>query len=138
MMRDFYLTLHFFGLLMGAGSGFALLVMGFVLPRMADAARREMAIGLFTLRYVSYAGLLLLMASGLCLLYPLWPAVQGSPWLHAKLAAVGVIVLCAGCGVHAMRQPQPTAATFRRLGMLGKMSAAGSLLVVMCAVQSFH
>ncbi|QLG89410.1 hypothetical protein HQ393_14785 [Chitinibacter bivalviorum] len=137
-MRDFYLTVHFLGLVMGAGSGFALFVLSFVLPRITEGARREMAIGLFTLRYVSYAGLLVLMASGVLLLRPLWPAMQASPWLHAKLGGVAIIAICAVFGVHAMRQPRPNAATFRRLALLGKISVVASVLVVMAAVQSFH
>ncbi|WP_373974091.1 hypothetical protein NT239_10600 [Chitinibacter sp. SCUT-21] len=138
MFRDLLLTLHFVGLIVGAGSGFALFVIGFLLPRFAERERAEIAIGLYTLRYMSYAGLLLLVVTGILMLQALWQGVQDSLWLWGKLLAVAIIVVCAVFGVQAMRRPRPDAAVFRRLALLGKISVAASLWVVICAVQSFH
>ena len=136
-MREFFLMLHFLGLIIGAGSGFALFFIGLLAPRWPAAERREMMIRLFPLRYVSYGGLLLLIVSGSALLSPYAAGIAQMPWLWLKLAAVSVIVLCAIRGVRCMwRVPsQPSALT--QLPLLGKISFAASVLVVFCAVLTF-
>lgn len=138
LIRDLLLTLHFVGLFVGAGSGFALLVLGLQLRRFEAEVRTEIAIWLYTLRYTSYLGLLLLIVTGSLMLQSLWQGMQYSMWLWAKLCAVLIIAICALLGLKAMRQPRPDLAVFRHLALLGKVSVAASIIVVICAVQSFH
>lgn len=136
-MRESLLVLHFLGLIIGAGSGCALYFISLLAPRWPAAERREMMIRLFPLRYASYAGLLLLILSGGGLLTPHLAGLAQMPWFWLKLAAVAVIVVYAIRGALCMRQVASEPSALARLPLLGKISFAASVLVVLCAVLTF-
>ena len=136
-MREVLLVLHFLGLIIGAGSGFALFFISILAPRWPAAERREMMIRLFPLRYASYAGLLLLILSGGGLLMPYMRGLAQMPWFWLKLAGVTVIVWCAILGVLCMRRVASEPSALAKLPLLGKISFAASVLVVLCAVLTF-
>ncbi len=139
-MRDILLLLHFTGLIIGAGSAFALFVIGYLAPGFKSDYRREVLIRLFPLRYISYAGLALLIASGGMLLQPYLPLLANMPWMLAKLGFVGLLVALSLFGWYQMRRAQrvPESDAFKWLGYAGKLSFASSLIIVTCAVYSFH
>ncbi|WP_027468598.1 hypothetical protein [Deefgea rivuli] len=134
-MREFLLVLHFLGLIIGAGSGFALFFISLLAPRWPAAERRDMMIRLFPLRYASYGGLLLLILSGGALLTPYAANIPQMLWL--KFAGVAVIVGCAIRGVLCMRRVASQPSALAQLPLLGKISFAASVLVVLCAVLAF-
>ena len=136
-MREFLLILHFLGLIVGAGSGFALFFIGLLATRWPAAERCDMMIRLFPLRYVSYGGLLLLIVSGGALLAPYAAGLAQMQWFWLKLFAVTVIVVCAIRGVFCMRQVASQPSVLAQLPLLGKISFVASLLVVLCAVLTF-
>ena len=48
-MRDFLLLIHFMGLVIGAGSGFAIFIIGFLSKQFPEQARAEVLLKLFPL-----------------------------------------------------------------------------------------
>lgn len=138
--RDILLLTHFLGLIIGAGSGFALFVISFLSPRFPVETRRAVILALFPLRYISYIGLAILIISGLSLtllFYPLWAT---NLYFQIKLASVAALVLISLAGLvlmHRLRKGGPDH-DLRRLGLLGKIGFALSLIAVGCAVRAFH
>lgn len=139
-MKDILLLAHFTGLIIGAGSAFAMFVIGYLAPSFEASYKREVLIKLFPLRYISYLGLLLLIASGGMLIPPFVPNLAHMPWLVVKLAVVGLLVLLSLFGWSQMRRVRRGADgdAFKMLGYAGKLSFASSLVIVACAVYSFH
>jgi len=140
-MKDALLLAHFTGLIIGAGSAFALFVIGYLAPGFEAQYRREVLLKLFPLRYVSYLGLLLLIASGGMLVPFYWQSPAQMPWLMiAKLVFVGVIAALSLFGVLQMRRARRSTdgKAFKLLSYAGKASFASSLIVVTCAVYIFH
>ncbi len=139
-MKDLLLAAHFIGLIVGAGSAFALFVIGYLAAGFDAAYKREVLTKLFPLRYISYLGLLLLIVSGGMLIPPFVPNLAQMPWLVAKLAVVGLLVLLSLFGWSQMRRVRRGADGngFKMLGYAGKLSFASSLIIVVCAVYAFH
>jgi uncharacterized membrane protein SirB2 len=139
-MKDFWLLLHFMALIIGAGSAFALFVIGYLAAGFDAAYKRTVLLKLFPLRYISYFGLLLLILSGGMLIPPFVPNLSQMPWLIAKLAFVALLVVLSGFGWYQMRRARLAADNnaFVMLGYAGKLSFASSLIIVACAVYTFH
>ncbi len=139
-MKDAMLFLHFTALIIGAGSAFALFVVGYLAVHFDAGYKREVLVRLFPLRYISYLGLLLLVLSGGALITPYAPNLAQMPWLVAKLVFVGFLVLLSLFGWRQMRRARMSADNdaFRMLGYAGKLSFASSIIIVACAVYSFH
>ncbi len=139
-MKDAFLLLHFLGLVIGTGAGFAVFVISYLAPKFPAAGRREVLIKLFPLRYISYFGLLLLILSGGALIGPLWPHVEQLSWFVSKMVFVAVIVAASILGAFQMHRAQRSADNnaFKLLGYAGKVSFVSSLIVVACAVFTFH
>ena len=139
-MKYVLLMLHFTGLIIGAGSAFALLVIAYLAAKFDAEYKRDVLIKLFPLRYISYLGLLLLILSGGALLPPFQPGLAQMPWLLTKLAMVGFLVVLSLFGWHQMRRASRSADNdaFKMLGYAGKLSFASSLIIVACAVYTFH
>lgn len=138
-MKDVFLLGHFVGLIIGAGTAFALFAISYLAPKFPAAARREVLMQLFPLRYISYVGLLLLIASGIGLIIPMEAAVRQAGFI-IKMVFVAVIVAASIFGTIQMRRARRSADNdaFRMLGYAGKVSFASSMAVVVCAVYTFH
>jgi uncharacterized membrane protein SirB2 len=139
-MKDVLLLLHFTGLIIGAGSAFALFVIGYLAANFDAGYKRDVLIKLFPLRYISYLGLLLLILSGGLLVPPFLPNLAQMPWLMTKLSFAGFLVVLSLFGWRQMRRAGRSADNnaFKMLGYAGKLGFASSLIIVTCAVYSFH
>lgn len=139
-MKDILLLAHFTGLIIGAGSGFAVLVIGYLSANFNAEYKREVLVKLFPLRYISYIGLALLISSGVFLIVPFLPNLEYMPWLITKLLFVAFLVALSAFGAYQMRRAkrEPQNNAFVLLGYAGKMSFVSSLVIVSCAVFSFH
>ena len=139
-MKDAMLLLHFTALVIGAGSAFALVVIGYLAAGFDAAYKREVLIKLFPLRYISYLGLLLLILSGGMLLSPFVPNLSAMPLLIVKLAFVALLVVLSAFGWRQMQRARRGADNdaFKMLGYAGKLSFASSLVIIACAVYTFH
>jgi len=139
-MRDIQLVMHFTGLIFGAGTGFAIFVIGFLSKHFPKDSRVEVLRRLYPLRYISYIGLLLLLVSGLLLAMQSSPAIYETPMFIAKMIAVSGIVLLSLYGYWQMKLTTDVniAIRLKRLGFAGKLGFALSLIAVICAVYTFH
>ena len=141
-MRDLLLMLHFTGIVIGAGSGFALFVIGFLSKSFSNEYKEEVLVKLFPLRYISYIGLFILVSSGLLLLSPYMMLVSNNAWLQTKFFCVSIIILASVFGAFQMlnvsRNKIAPAIAFKKLGLAGKLSFAMSIAVIISAVNVFH
>jgi uncharacterized membrane protein len=139
-MQDLLLILHFIGLAMAVGTGFAFLRLGFATRNLPPAEKGPLFQKLSVLRLNSYTGLAILVVTGLGLLASrpgLFSAAGG--WFHAKLALVAVLVVNVGIMHVIMGKarraggPPPMA-----LMKLGNLNFAMGLVIVVLAVLAFH
>lgn len=139
-MKELLLLAHFIGLIVGPGAAFALFVIAYLAPGFDAGYRRAVLIKLFPLRYISYLGLLLLVVSGGPLLTPYVPGLAHMPWLIAKLVLVVFLVAVSLFGWYQMRRAIRGADNdaFKMLGYAGKLGFVTILVIVTCAVYSFH
>lgn len=139
-MKDALLVAHFLGLIIGAGTGFAVFAIGYLAPKFPAETRREVLIQLFPLRYISYIGLLLLIVSGVWLVLPMGAAIMHQPLFMTKMVFVTVIAAASIFGMVQMGRARRGAdnSVFKLLGYAGKTSFASSVIVVACAVYTFH
>src|SRR5689334_23133805 len=92
-MREFMLVLHFIGLAMALGAGFANLFLGSVASKLEPAERGSFMSKLLILGRMGQIGLGLLLFSGLGLLTPYWKVLGDMPFLIAKLSVVGLLLI---------------------------------------------
>ncbi len=139
-MHDLMLILHFVGLTMALGAGFANLFLGRVAAGLEPAERGAFMSKTFVLGTMARIGLGLLLISGFYLITPYWKVLGGMPYLIAKLALVAVLlILVIAISVIASRarkQGNP--------GMMGKLRPIGiinflvGIAIVILAVMAFH
>jgi uncharacterized membrane protein len=142
-MLDFLLILHFIGLALGVGTGFAMLTLGLATADMPPADRgafmrrasvitRNGAIGL-TLLILSGVGLVL--ARGVSMVMA-W----GGPMFHIKLTLVAIMIGVFGYLQVLLRQSRSAdgAAAAARIPLLSRVMLVLGVSVVVFAVLAFH
>ena len=142
-MLDFLLILHFIGLALGVGTGFAMLTLGLSTADMAPADRgafmrrasvitRNGAIGL-TLLILSGVGLV--MARGVQMVMA-W----GGPMFHVKLTLVAIMIGVFGYLQVLLRQSRSAdgAAAAARIPLVSRVMLVLGVSVVIFAVLAFH
>jgi len=142
-MLDFLLILHFIGLALGVGTGFAMLTLGLSTADMAPADRgafmrrasvitRNGAIGL-TLLILSGVGLV--MARGVQMVMA-W----GGPMFHVKLTLVAIMIGVFGYLQVLLRQSRSAdgAAAAARIPIVSRVMLVLGVSVVVFAVLAFH
>src|SRR5690606_39763062 len=92
-MRDFMLIIHFIGLTMALGAGFANLSLGIVASKLSPAERGSFMSKTMILGRVSQIGLLLLILSGFYLINPYWGALGSMTTFIIKLSLVGLLLI---------------------------------------------
>jgi uncharacterized membrane protein len=142
-MYDFLLILHFIGLALGVGSGFAFLALGIASRDLAPAERLLFAKRTFVLSKNGSIGLGLLIVSGIGFLLTRGPAAVfawGGPAFHTKLTLV--VLLCGFVGYSQMLMKRvrtgthPAAAA--RLPLIGRVMLLLGISIIICAVLAFH
>ena len=122
-MREFMLILHFIGLTMALGAGFANLFLGRVASTLEAAERGSFMSKIAVLGRMGQTGLGLLILSGLYLITPYWKVLDEMPLLIAKLSLVIVLIVLVSIilimAAKARREGNPAAmAKIRPLGIL--------------------
>src|SRR5688572_7273632 len=92
-MREVLLVIHFIGLAMALGAGFANLTLGIVASKLEPAERGSFMSKLVVLGRLGQTGLALLLISGLGLMTPFWRVVGEMPFLIAKLSLVALLLI---------------------------------------------
>jgi uncharacterized membrane protein len=143
-MHSLWLILHFIGLAMGVGTGFAMFTLGAATRNLPPPERAAFMLRASALSQVGGIGLLLLIVSGFGLMYarggPSAALAWGGGMFHAKLTLVGILILLVGSMHVLMARVRragggPLAA---RVAMLGQLTLLLGIGIVTLAVLAFR
>jgi len=139
-MREVMLTLHFIGLTMGLGTGFAQAFLGIVISKMPPGEATKFRLHSLVLGKMGFIGIVLLIFSGLYLMTPYWKVLPSTPLLILKLVLVTIlVVLITLISITSKRAKNGDAeGSFKKMGPLGKMALITGLVIVILAVSIFH
>jgi uncharacterized membrane protein len=140
MLTDVLLFLHFFGLMMGAGGGFgSAIVMRTAATRPPAEAGALHSVGPTLARFAA-TGVVVMLASGLGLVFLKYGGFAGLPWLFwVKMGFVATLLLATGmieATYAAIKRGDTKAAA--RLPVLGPLAGMSSFLATLFAVFAFH
>lgn len=134
------LFLHFVGLILGMGAGFANL---FIAASNKNLSKEELPVFMLKLRALGYMGLtgiILLILSGGYLATPYWSKISNMPYFIAKLSLVVVLlVLVILIDVRWRRAIRNGGgADLQALPKLGRLAFPVGILILLFAVLQFH
>ncbi len=139
-MRDLMLIVHFIGLTMALGAGFANLFLGVAASKLDPAERGKFMSNIMILMRMGQTGLGLLLLSGFYLITPLWKTLGEMPILIAKLSLVGLLVtmvlIMTVIARKARQEGNP--AMLMKLKPFGILNFFMGITIVVLAVLSFH
>ena len=139
-MRDLFLFIHFIGLAMSVGTGFANLFLAVAASKLEPAERGSFMIKTTILTRMGQIGLGLLLISGLYLITPYWKILGDMPTLIAKLSFVIlliILVIVTSLRVrNAQRSNDPS--QLAKLKPLGLVIFVTGLTIVGLAIATFH
>jgi uncharacterized membrane protein len=139
-MKDLMLIVHFIGLTMALGAGFANLFLGVAASKLEPAERGKFMSNTMILARMGQTGLALLILSGFYLITPYWKTLGEMPTLIAKLCCVGVLVILVSVITIIARkaQQQGNTAMLMKLKPFGMLNFFLGITIVVLAVLSFH
>lgn len=139
-MRDAMLFIHFLGLIMGMGAGFASLFIAASNKDLTVEERPKFMLRLRSLGYMGLTGLALLVISGGYLATPYWSQIGAMPFFIAKLSLVVVLLVLALLMDHRWRRAVRNGggADLKAIPGLGRLALPVGLLIVLFAVLQFH
>lgn len=139
-MRDALLLTHLTAFVVGAGSAFSLWFLGMMSKKFPVHTRQTFLLRLFPLRYASYIGLIVQIASGFALAGPALGAFTQIPLFTLKLVAVLLIFVFGSLGVLEMRRvnSERLSGCFVRLRRYGNINIILGIVAAVCAVYTFH
>jgi uncharacterized membrane protein len=134
------LILHFIGLTMGLGTGFAHAFLAIATSKMQEDEARRFQLHSLVLSRMGHIGIGLLVISGLYLITPYWQVLTSLPLLVVKLILVLVlVVLLILIAVRSKKaQKGDVVAQLKKMESLGKMTLVIGILIVIIAVYVFH
>jgi len=139
ILNQVLLILHFVGLAMGLSVAFANMVMGGLIEKAAPAEKPILGRFPFAMSRIGDAGLGLLIASGLGLLFLKWGGMAGMPReFHIKLLLVVILIGIVGY-IHAQQKKLKNgdASAMGRIQLAGKAAFVTALAIVVFAVLAF-
>jgi hypothetical protein len=142
-MLDLWLIIHFVGLALGIGTGFAALTLGLATRGMPPAERGEFMRRSSVLGKNGSVGLLLLIVSGVGLMLGRGVDVVmawGGPMFHIKLTLVVILIGAVGYLQVLMRKSRSAdgAAAAARMPIVSRIVLLLGLSIVVFAVLAFH
>jgi hypothetical protein len=139
-MRDIMLIIHFIGLTMGLGTGFAHAFLGAASAKMSGEEATKFRLHTLSLSMMGHVGIGLLLISGFYMITPYWKVLSGMPLLIAKLSLVFIlIILISMINVAGRKAKQGDAEVqFNKMKQLGKATLLVGLAIVVLAVKVFH
>lgn len=139
-MRDFMLIMHFIGLTMALGTGFANLFLGIASSKLEPAERGKFMSNTMILMRMGHIGLGLLLLSGFYLMTPFWNALGEMPILITKLFLVALLVIMVSIITVLARKArqQGNPAMLMKLKPFGMLNFFIGITIVVLAVLSFH
>jgi hypothetical protein len=139
-MRETALILHFIGIAMGVGGGFAFMFLGIAAGKLEPAKRREFLLNAMPLARMGQIGLGLLILTGSYLMTPYWSILADTPLLIAKLSLVLVLLTIVIINTSLANKAKLPGGEvhFRKIPVLGRIALLTSLAIVVLAVLVFR
>lgn len=139
-MRDTMLMIHFIGLVMGLGTGFAHAFLGKTLSKMGTNEAKRFRDQIKGLSHMGTVGTLLLLISGIYLVIPFWPVLTSFPLLILKLIlflVLAILILLMNLGA-AKNLKNDNEDHLKRIEIMGKLTLIIGVAIVIIAVTIFH
>jgi uncharacterized membrane protein len=142
-MHDPLLILHFIGLALGLGTGFANFTLGMATRDMEMPARAQFMLRVLALSKNGSIGLALLILTGVGLMLDRGVAATmswGGPLFHVKLTLVLVLIGLFGYLQVTIKRIKQAGGgpLMAKLPKIGQLVTLTSLAIVVCAVLAFH
>jgi uncharacterized membrane protein len=139
-MRDAMLYVHFLGLILGMGSGFASLFIGVYNKDLSKEEMPKFMLKLRSLGYMGAIGIALLVISGGYMATPYWSILGTMPYFIAKLSLVVVlIVIVVLIDIRWRRALKNNGGPdLASIPKLGRLAFPVGLLILLFAVLQFH
>lgn len=139
-MREVMLMIHFIGVAMFIGTGFAFLFLEVSNSKLDKQELLKFSLRLLPLSKMGQLGLVLLILSGGYLMTPYWQVIGNMPMLIAKLVAVGLIaitVVVMGYYSRKAKSNQPER-YLKKIEPFSKVSFVLGFVILLLAVFTFH
>jgi uncharacterized membrane protein len=137
-MREPMLIIHFIGLAMGLGAGFANLFLGDAMSKMPPDEAKAFALKAMVLSKMGHIGITLLILSGLYLMSPFWRTLSEMPLLIAKILLVAVLVILISVITKAGNKfKNGDASQLKLMKPLSRIALVTTVLIVILAVSVF-
>jgi len=137
-MRELMLVIHFIGLAMALGAGFANLFLGSVASKLEPAERGKFMSRLVVLGRMGQTGLGLLLLSGFGLLTPYWKVLGQMPFLIAKLSLVTLLLISVSTILILVKKANGNPAVLAKIRPFGMLNFFLGIAIVILAVLTFH
>lgn len=139
-MHELMLIIHFIGLTMALGAGFANLFLGSVAAKLEPAEKGSFMSKTMVLGRMAQIGLGLLLLSGLYLVTPYWQVIDEMPMLIAKLSLVAVLLILVSSILIMVRKAKKdnNPAMLAKIRPLGILNFLIGIMIVILAVLAFH
>lgn len=143
MLIAFFAILHFLGLAMGVGTGFAMFTLGFATRQLAPPERAAFMLRATALSRMGSIGLLLLIVSGLGMMWQRGVDVVfawGGGLFHVKLTLVVVLIGLVGY-MHALTaraKREGGGPIMAKLAIVGQLTLLVGITIVVLAVLAFR
>jgi len=138
-MRDLMLVIHFIGLAMAVGTGFANLFLGIVASKLEPAEKGSFMSKTIILGRMGQIGLGLLVLSGFYLITPYWEVLGVMPLLIVKLILVGLLLISVSMILFIVRKSKKEGnpALLSRIKPIGMLNFVLGITIVVLAVLYF-
>ncbi|HYG18958.1 MAG TPA: hypothetical protein VD816_08510 [Ohtaekwangia sp.] len=139
-MRDAILFIHFLGLILGMGSGFASLFIGAANKNLSNEERPKFMLRLRALGYMGLIGIILLIISGGYLATPYWSVIGSMPFFIAKLSLVVILLILVLLIDRQWRKAIKNngGPDLAAIPKLGRLAFPVGILILLFAVLQFH
>lgn len=140
MMHDIMLMVHFIGLIMGVGNGFAFLYLKKVSSDLEPAEKEKFMLRVLPVSMMGKIGLTLLIISGGYLMTPYWSTLGTNHILLTKMVLVVILIVLFGMvSVYGKKAKANNGGEYlAKMGSMGRLTLITALLTVVFAVLNFH
>ncbi|MFT5512745.1 MAG: putative membrane protein [Bacteroidia bacterium] len=134
------LTLHFIGLALAVGTGFAYLFLGLSSKGLSKTEGKNLFIKTLPIQKMSHIGLFLLILSGGYLMTPYWDTLMENRLLLVKLAAVIIMIALVAVlsSLAKVAKKEQGGEAMTKIQKLGKITLPLGLIIVVLAVLTFR
>jgi len=136
-MRTLMLIIHFIGLAMALGAGFANLFLGTVVSKLEPAERGSFMSKIMILGRMGQIGLGLLLLSGFYLITPYWKVLGEMPFLIAKLSLVVILLISVSWVLFTLKKAKGNPVLLAKIKPLGMLNFFIGITIVILAVLAF-